>query len=237
MSRFARNLVLTHKGEVRCNMLTGALVPRRGTVAGVPGPRRSADECDAGWFAPVATRRRSSLSLVALSYQLACHSVMPNSAVVTARSQCAECADQAGEQRVVRLRSGVARPISEVGERRNTCPRQAATVAPPWQPPIMMYAWLTGAAVISRRNLNSASVAIEAARENGGEQHRHGLPAPRKMNALTRGPAALRGPRATTGQCGTAATSRCHLAGPDRPPGIRAGLRRRRAPRMIVLRP
>src|SRR5262249_15983917 len=45
-------------GEVRCNMLTGALVPRWGTIAGVPGPRRSADECDAGWFAPVATRRR-----------------------------------------------------------------------------------------------------------------------------------------------------------------------------------
>jgi hypothetical protein len=39
-------------------MLTGALVPRWGTVAGVPGPRRSADERDAGWFAPVATRRR-----------------------------------------------------------------------------------------------------------------------------------------------------------------------------------
>jgi len=43
-------------------MLTGALVPRRSTCAGVPGPRRSADECDAGWFAPVATRRRSSFS-------------------------------------------------------------------------------------------------------------------------------------------------------------------------------
>ena len=57
--RFASNPLLTHMGEVRCNMLTGALVPRRGTVAGVPGPRRSADECDAGWFAPVATRRRS----------------------------------------------------------------------------------------------------------------------------------------------------------------------------------
>src|SRR5262245_16309275 len=56
--RFASNPVLTHMGEVRCNMLTGALVPRWGTVAGVPGPRRSADECDAGWFAPVATRRR-----------------------------------------------------------------------------------------------------------------------------------------------------------------------------------
>src|SRR5580700_520698 len=40
-------------------MLSGALVPRWGTTAGVPGPRRSADECDAGWFAPVATRRRS----------------------------------------------------------------------------------------------------------------------------------------------------------------------------------
>ena len=30
-----------------------------GASAGVPGPRRNADECDAGWFAPVATRRRS----------------------------------------------------------------------------------------------------------------------------------------------------------------------------------
>src|SRR5215831_9241988 len=56
--RFASNPLLTHMGEVRCNMLTGALVPRWGTVAGVPGPRRSADERDAGWFAPVATRRR-----------------------------------------------------------------------------------------------------------------------------------------------------------------------------------
>src|ERR1700761_7658841 len=55
---FAFNPLLTHKGEDRCNMLTGALVPRWGTVAGVPGPRRSADERDAGWFAPVATRRR-----------------------------------------------------------------------------------------------------------------------------------------------------------------------------------
>jgi hypothetical protein len=42
-------------------MHTGALVPRRSTTAGVPGPRRNADECDAGWFAPVATRRRSML--------------------------------------------------------------------------------------------------------------------------------------------------------------------------------
>src|ERR1700733_9799932 len=55
---FAFNPLLTHMGAVRCNMLTGALVPRWGTVAGVPGPRRSADERDAGWFAPVATRRR-----------------------------------------------------------------------------------------------------------------------------------------------------------------------------------
>src|ERR1700733_11589125 len=55
---FAFNPLLTHMGEVRCNMLTGALVPRWGTVAGVPGPRRSADDRDAGWFAPVATRRR-----------------------------------------------------------------------------------------------------------------------------------------------------------------------------------
>src|SRR5580704_3915691 len=59
MPRFACNPVLTYKGGVRCNMFAGALVPRRGTTAGVPGPRRSADECDAGWFAPVATRRRS----------------------------------------------------------------------------------------------------------------------------------------------------------------------------------
>jgi hypothetical protein len=29
-----------------------------GAPAGVPGPRRNADDCDAGWFAPVATRRR-----------------------------------------------------------------------------------------------------------------------------------------------------------------------------------
>ena len=33
--------------------------PAGAPIAGVPGPRRSADECDAGWFAPVATRRRS----------------------------------------------------------------------------------------------------------------------------------------------------------------------------------
>jgi hypothetical protein len=32
--------------------------PAGAPIAGVPGPRRSADECDAGWFAPVATRRR-----------------------------------------------------------------------------------------------------------------------------------------------------------------------------------
>ena len=33
-----------------------------GAPAGVPGPRRNADDCDAGWFAPVATRRRSIFS-------------------------------------------------------------------------------------------------------------------------------------------------------------------------------
>jgi hypothetical protein len=32
-----------------------------GAPAGVPGPRRNADDCDAGWFAPVATRRRPML--------------------------------------------------------------------------------------------------------------------------------------------------------------------------------
>src|SRR5262249_50298060 len=62
VSHTPSNPVLTHMGVVRCNMHTGALVPRRSTVAGVPGPRRSADECDAGWFAPVATRRRSILA-------------------------------------------------------------------------------------------------------------------------------------------------------------------------------
>ncbi len=64
-------------GGFRCNMLTGALVPRRGTVAGVPGPRRSADECDAGWFAPVATRRRSSFRPAHR------YSVLRNSAIAT----------------------------------------------------------------------------------------------------------------------------------------------------------
>src|SRR5260370_9530506 len=53
--------VLTHMGAVRGNMLTGALVPRWGTVAGVPGPRRRADESDAGGFAPVATPGRPFL--------------------------------------------------------------------------------------------------------------------------------------------------------------------------------
>src|ERR1700753_3907158 len=57
--RWARNWVLTHTGGFPCSIHIGALVPRRGTAAGVPGPRRNADECDAGWFAPVATRRRS----------------------------------------------------------------------------------------------------------------------------------------------------------------------------------
>src|SRR5215470_3228035 len=49
--------VLTHKGGIRCNMHTVLWSPV-GAPAGVPGPRRNADECDAGWFAPVATRRR-----------------------------------------------------------------------------------------------------------------------------------------------------------------------------------
>jgi hypothetical protein len=56
--RWACSEVLTHKGGVPCKVGAGALVPRRSTTAGVPGPRRNADECDAGWFAPVATRRR-----------------------------------------------------------------------------------------------------------------------------------------------------------------------------------
>ena len=43
-------------------MHTGASVPRRSTTAGVPGPRRNADERDAGWFAPVATRRRPNFA-------------------------------------------------------------------------------------------------------------------------------------------------------------------------------
>src|ERR1700735_4611457 len=77
MPRFACNPVLTYKGGVRCNMFAGALVPRRGTDAGVPGPRRSADECDAGWFAPVATRRRSL-------FFPAFYSVLLNSAIAIA---------------------------------------------------------------------------------------------------------------------------------------------------------
>jgi len=49
---------LTRKGGFRCNMHMVLWSPV-GAPAGVPGPRRNADECDAGWFAPVATRRRS----------------------------------------------------------------------------------------------------------------------------------------------------------------------------------
>src|SRR6202167_2241070 len=52
------NWVLTHWGVFACSIHSGALVPRRSTIAGVPGPRRNADDRDAGWFAPVATRRR-----------------------------------------------------------------------------------------------------------------------------------------------------------------------------------
>src|ERR1035438_9975192 len=53
---------VTHQGAFPCNIHSGALVPRRSTTAGVPGPRRNADERDAGWFAPVATRRRPKLA-------------------------------------------------------------------------------------------------------------------------------------------------------------------------------
>ncbi len=69
-------------------MHTGALVPRWGTIAGVPGPRRSADECDAGWFAPVATRRRPF-------YWETAYSVFLNSAIpidISARPMAATIA-------------------------------------------------------------------------------------------------------------------------------------------------
>src|SRR3984957_10445593 len=56
--RHGCNWVLTHWGEFPCSIHIGALVPRRSITAGVPGPRRNADDRDAGWFAPVATRRR-----------------------------------------------------------------------------------------------------------------------------------------------------------------------------------
>src|SRR5215468_2641231 len=52
--------VLTRKGGFRSNMHMVLWSPV-GAPAGVPGPRRNADECDAGWFAPVATRRRPML--------------------------------------------------------------------------------------------------------------------------------------------------------------------------------
>src|SRR5579859_447654 len=42
-----------------------------GAPAGVPGPRRNADDCDAGWFAPVATRRRPMLRPLGLRRGLA----------------------------------------------------------------------------------------------------------------------------------------------------------------------
>src|SRR5580693_10607177 len=56
------NWVLTHRGVFACSIHSGALVPRRSTIAGVPGPRRNADDRDAGWFAPVATRRRPNFA-------------------------------------------------------------------------------------------------------------------------------------------------------------------------------
>jgi hypothetical protein len=43
--------------------------PAGAPIAGVPGPRRSADECDAGWFAPVATRRRSMFGVLRPPHQ------------------------------------------------------------------------------------------------------------------------------------------------------------------------
>ncbi len=93
--RFASNPVLTHMGAVRCNMLTGALVPRWGTVAGVPGPRRNADECDAGWFAPVATRRRPFLFVRSCRYSVLLNSAMatdiivrPMTATIPSASHC-----------------------------------------------------------------------------------------------------------------------------------------------------
>ncbi len=46
---------------IPCTIHIDALVPRRSITAGVPGPRRNADDRDAGWFAPVATRRRPML--------------------------------------------------------------------------------------------------------------------------------------------------------------------------------
>ena len=52
------NWVLTQWGVFPCTIHIDALVPRRSITAGVPGPRRNADDRDAGWFAPVATRRR-----------------------------------------------------------------------------------------------------------------------------------------------------------------------------------
>ena len=42
-----------------------------GAPAGVPGPRRNADECDAGWFAPVATRRRPLLADFSVGFAMA----------------------------------------------------------------------------------------------------------------------------------------------------------------------
>jgi hypothetical protein len=49
-----------HRGGIRCSIQSVLWSPV-GAPAGVPGPRRSADDCDAGWFAPVATRRRPML--------------------------------------------------------------------------------------------------------------------------------------------------------------------------------
>jgi hypothetical protein len=65
------NWVLTHRGVFACSIHSGALVPRRSTIAGVPGPRRNADDRDAGWFAPVATRRRPIFAALCAASRLA----------------------------------------------------------------------------------------------------------------------------------------------------------------------
>src|ERR1700684_500771 len=65
------NWVLTHRGVFACSIHSGALVPRRSTIAGVPGPRRHADDRDAGWFAPVATRRRPIFAATCAASRLA----------------------------------------------------------------------------------------------------------------------------------------------------------------------
>src|SRR6202167_3259084 len=71
------NWVLTHWGVFACSIHSGALVPRRSAAAGVPGPRRNADDRDAGWFAPVATRRRPNFAGLSGAASLLARSVGP----------------------------------------------------------------------------------------------------------------------------------------------------------------